>query len=289
MAEEIENQLTFIKELPEKAYNGYKYGLYKCSCGKESIHRIDLVKCNHSKSCGHSRKKHGITYSPTWKSWQAMKRRCYNKNDDNYKHYGGRGIKVCDRWMYKRGFINFLEDMGERPSLEYTLHRINNDGDYCPENCKWATDEEQANAKSNSRYITFDGITQTMAQWARQLGVKPGLILNRLDNLGWDIEKALTTPPKDSNVYITYNNTTKNITEWGNELGIKPNVLAQRIRKWGVEKAFNTPLKKIPKFIFRGEYYTISELSKKFNIDYQKLYYQLRTLNWSVEEAINGN
>jgi DNA-binding CsgD family transcriptional regulator len=121
--------------------------------------------------------------------WQSMLNRCYRKNVKAFEHYGGRGIRVCERWWI---FENFLNDMPPRPK-GHTLERIDNDGEYCPENCRWATMQEQALNKRNSRMLTADGKTQPMAAWARELGVNPAAILYRL-NAGWSVRRAVTTP-----------------------------------------------------------------------------------------------
>ena len=115
-------------------------------------------------------KTHGKSYPPSrvyW-SWKSMKARCYNPNRTHYRHYGGRGIKVCDRWL--ESFENFYEDMGDCPP-GLSIDRIDNDGDYTPENCRWATSMEQTNNTSRNRRVTVDGETMTITQWARRLGV----------------------------------------------------------------------------------------------------------------------
>jgi hypothetical protein len=124
-----------------------------------------------------------------------MKRRCYDPNNNRYYRYGGRGIKVCDRW--KDSSDNFLEDMGERPSRQYSIERVDNNKDYEPSNCHWATNKEQANNRSDNKLIEFNGITQTQAQWADQLGVKQTLLYKRFKR-GWSISRTLTTP----NLYV---------------------------------------------------------------------------------------
>jgi len=127
--------------------------------------------------------------------WRSMHNRCYNEKQASYKDYGGRGIYVCDRWHGVDGYKNFLNDLGY-PIAGQSLERTNNDGPYSPENCRWATRGEQANNKRNSRWITANGKTQTMAQWARDLGCNPSNILYRIKS-GMTEEMAVTTPISD--------------------------------------------------------------------------------------------
>lgn len=126
--------------------------LLKCDCGQEHETFANWVRTGKTKSCGCLRLEntkrmgastatHGMTGTPTHVSWERMHSRCNNPNSDRYYDYGGRGIRVCDRW---RKFENFFSDMGERPSLDYSLDRINNAGNYEPSNCRWATAKEQA-------------------------------------------------------------------------------------------------------------------------------------------------
>lgn len=124
-----------------------------------------------------------------YKSWDCMKTRCCNKNSSNYKNYGGRGIRICDRW--KDSFKNFLEDMGERP-MNMSLDRINNNGDYEPNNCKWSSIKEQNNNMRCNRLITFKGRTKNLTQWAEDTGMDGSTLWHRLKN-GWSINKSLTT------------------------------------------------------------------------------------------------
>lgn len=176
----------------------------RCECGNECLVRGgDLRrKTNSTVSCGcHSRqraslmnRKHGHTVgpkiSPEYASWRAMLARCRNPKDPNYDNYGGRGITVCDRWL---SFENFLADMGLRPNLDHTLDRINNDGSYEPGNCRWAVAVTQANGRRSNVIIEFRGREQTISQWAREVGLTPDCLRQRLHK-GWSVERALTEP-----------------------------------------------------------------------------------------------
>lgn len=154
------------------------------SCGCFSIKCIKERSTTH----GHARR-HNKT--PTYRTWANMLDRCRNHNNSDFFYYGGRGIKVCDRW--KNSFENFLEDMGERPKRT-SIDRIDNNGNYEPGNCRWATKKEQNNNQRSNINLTFNGKTQTTAQWADELGMNSGTVRYRVNKLGWSAEKALTTP-----------------------------------------------------------------------------------------------
>jgi hypothetical protein len=118
-------------------------------------------------------------HTPEYRAWYHMKTRCYNANYKLFSRYGGRGITVCDRWL--NSFENFFNDIGERPSREHSLDRFPNmDGNYEPSNCRWATTFEQQNNKCNNRFVTEDGITLTVSEWARRVGTTSTIIHRRL-------------------------------------------------------------------------------------------------------------
>ena len=131
-----------------------------------------------------------MTGTPVWNSWMAMRQRCHYPQDINYKNYGARGIRVCNRWM--NSFESFYSDMGDRPDGT-SLDRINNDGNYEPGNCAWATKPEQGTNQRTNRFIEHDGQRLTLMQWSRQTGLSKHTISMRIKK-GWSIDKALTTP-----------------------------------------------------------------------------------------------
>lgn len=133
---------------------------------------------------------HGMTKTITYSSWRSMRSRCNNPKDASYARYGGAGVYVCERWS---SFECFLEDMGERPSLEHSLDRIDNSKGYEPNNCRWASILQQHNNRGDNRVLEFNGESLTLAEWARKLGVNRLTIVGRL-NLGWPVERALTEP-----------------------------------------------------------------------------------------------
>lgn len=129
--------------------------------------------------------------------WNGMKKRCLDPANDSYKYYGGRGIKICSRWL--KSFDDFYSDMGPRPSEKHSIDRINNNGNYEPGNCRWALPFDQNNNKSDNRIIEHDGKRLTAGQWERELGLWDGEVHYRL-SLGWSEFKSLSIPsrPKES-------------------------------------------------------------------------------------------
>ncbi len=156
-----------------------KYGrkfVCRCDCGVEVIATVAHLNAGRVRSCGCLKRDrsseahltHGGTGTRTYNIWQNVRQRCENPRYPRYSDYGGRGIAVCDRW---KRFENFLADMGEAPSDKSIDRWPDNNGNYEPDNCRWATRVEQANNKRNNRLITQDGVTKTLTQWLRDLGI----------------------------------------------------------------------------------------------------------------------
>lgn len=145
--------------------------------------------------CSKRMTKHGKSTTIEYQTWCRIIARCFDPSIRCWKDYGGRGITVCDRWRGDEGFVNFLSDMGERPGAGFSIDRINNDGPYSPENCRWATAAQQARNTRQNFWITHNGRTQVLADWARELGINHKVIFARLNKFGWSVEDALTIRP----------------------------------------------------------------------------------------------
>jgi len=168
--------------------------LCQCSCGNTKAIVAESLCQGHTRSCGCLSKdepwtKHGMVKRPEYGVWVHMIQRCTNPARDAFAGYGGRGVKVCPRW--RESFQAFYDDMGPRPGPGYSLDRIDFNGNYEPDNCRWATAAEQANNKSNNRRLAFNGQNLTVAQWAKRLGIPQETLYARL-NRGWPIERILT-------------------------------------------------------------------------------------------------
>jgi hypothetical protein len=198
------HHLTILEDLGTRGPNFARRVLVQCDCEKQTIKEINfgcLFGKQQTKSCGcvkmknilNSNLSHGMSYTKEHKCWAHMKARCYDINDNRYYRYGGRGITVCDRW--KNSFESFIEDMGMSPSPKHSVDRIDIDKNYERSNCRWATAKEQANNASSNRMITYEGKTQTLAQWSDETGIKRTTISMRIDSYGWTIEEALSVSP----------------------------------------------------------------------------------------------
>jgi hypothetical protein len=137
---------------------------------------------------------HGLGKPPEYRSWSQMRNRCQNPNSRKYLYYGARGIKVCDRWQ---SFAAFYEDMGPRPSPKHSIDRFpDNDGNYEPGNCRWATYAEQNLNYRRNRRLTYKGETKTVKEWAAIVGLPYQCLLKRITKSGWSVVHALETPAR---------------------------------------------------------------------------------------------
>jgi hypothetical protein len=173
-----------------RSANGKLRWFCRCDCGNEVMLRPQHLADGKTKSCGcYRRSANGHAHTPTHTVWSGMIARCTRPNNRSFKHYGSRGITVCGRWLI---YENFLADMGERPPGK-SLDRINNSGNYEPENCQWATKNEQQRNKGNNRVLVVGGARMTLAEASERFGVKVGTIWARLES-GWSDERAALVP-----------------------------------------------------------------------------------------------
>ncbi len=202
-------RLTAIKFIKRKRYK--YYWEFSCSCGKVKIIRKDSVILKDTISCGcycrENNRRLNTTHGFSIKDkrfygiWRKMINRCLNKKISNYKRYGGRGIKVCNRWLEFENFRDdmyksYLEHIEEFNKENTTIDRINNEGNYRKNNCKWATMQEQSNNRRNNHLITYNNQTMTIAQWARKLNINLDTLNSRLLLYKWSVKKSFITPVK---------------------------------------------------------------------------------------------
>lgn len=177
--------------------------LCKCDCGNYKEINAYSLHAGLTQSCGCYRDEqissavstHGMSKTRIYSIWAGMKARCYKPYAEEYKNYGGRGIRVCDEWLNNpEAFIQWSLSHGYRDDL--SIDRIDSDGNYEPDNCRWADWYEQGANKRNNRHITYNGETHIIAEWARKTGIKASTINGRITVLGWSVEDALTKPVK---------------------------------------------------------------------------------------------
>lgn len=179
--------------------------IFKCDCGVITEAVLSEVTRGRKKSCGCLVKetttarstKHGQTkygnIPPEYRSWHGMKTRCINPNNKDWANYGGRGITICEKWI--NSYENFFNDMGEKPSPFHSIDRIDNNKGYSPDNCRWATNIEQANNMRRNVKVTIDGVTFNKYQWCNKIGINYSAFKHRIKK-GWSIEDAIKTPIK---------------------------------------------------------------------------------------------
>jgi len=187
--------------------------------------------------------KHGMSRTRIYRIYRGMLDRVLNPNKHNYPRYGGRGICICPEWLDKEsGFMNFYRwSMVNGYTDELSIDRKDVNGNYTPGNCRWITNKEQQNNKSNSHFITYKGVTKTARQWSEDIGGSSILVSERIRR-GWSEEEAITTPPRNVKGTITYKGKTQSLHRWAIELGISYSALSKRLRNgWSISKALSTP------------------------------------------------
>lgn len=223
------------------------YQVCECCCGEGTVSRVDDLRNGRIISCGCAQVIHGCHNKPEtgYKCWESMLHRCRSEDEPLYH---GKGITVWPEWEETngKGFTAFITHIGPRPSLKHSIDRYpNKNGNYEPGNVRWATQKEQANNTNRNVDIDFQGRTQTLAQWAEELGINAATLHSRVVLRGWPVERAFTECANSKNTKLEYNGIAKTYGQWEVETGIKGDTLQHRIAAgWSIKRALTTPLKK---------------------------------------------
>ena len=241
-------RLTVVKQLDNKQYPKL-YGriIYEClcDCGNTTIVTRSKLLLNHTKSCGCLRKSNAAQLFSTHKQtgtrlfniFYGIKQRCCNPNAPAYPKYGGRGITLCDEWNNENGFENFYNWAMQNDYQEnLSIDRINNDGNYAPDNCRWTTMKMQSNNRSNNSYITYHNQTHTLSEWADIIGIDHSVLSQRINKLGMSIEEAFTHKVNFKNIPIdiykedNYIMQCATISAAAKFIGVSPNTIMAHVK-----------------------------------------------------------
>jgi hypothetical protein len=174
-------------------------------------------------------------------SWLGIGQRCNNPKANRYENYGGRGVKVCERW---KSFWMFLEDMGRRPSKKHSIDRIDVNGDYCPENCRWATAKQQMNNTRWNVILEIDGVSKNITQWSEFSGTNRDTIRRRVER-GWDVRRAVFESALVCGKGVLYEafGRSQTLTEWCKEFGISTVLVHYRMKRMSFEQSLTKPIR----------------------------------------------
>lgn len=234
-------RLTVIERMPNNAKNQAVWKC-QCDCGNVVIVASGHLRSGHTQSCGcycHQRASeyhttHGMKGTKLFSVYHTMKGRCYNPTDHKYHRYGARGIKMCDDWKNNpKSFFDWALSNGYKEGL--SIDRIDNNGNYCPENCRWADAKTQANNKENNVYYEHDGIRKTISEWADFLGITYGAAKSRVERGNFDI---LFGNPNANRTFVTYKGVTKSIKDWATFLNMNYSTIRARVRRGLFERLF---------------------------------------------------
>jgi hypothetical protein len=241
-----------------------KYSVHQwkcsCKCGNTTIKSATALLYAKVKSCGCQKSEvtaarnrtHGMMGTPEYQSWRGMLERCSNPKNIHWHIYGGKGIKVCDRWI--GNLLAFFEDMGHRPE-GMSLDRIDSNGNYCPENCRWADADTQAFNTCTTRQITFEGETLSLNRMAEKYGHGEATVRYRLDQ-GWSIKEALLLEVGDQRIFnknaklIEYDGKFLTIKEHAERWGLNLGTVRTRLtRGYSIERVFSPAIKRNKKVL----------------------------------------
>lgn len=253
LKDQVFHRLTVLREDTTKYSPGKIYWDCLCSCGNRTSVSTNALRTGHTKSCGclclyrniQHTIKHGLSKTKVYRSWLGLNSRCYKSKNPDYCYYGGRGISVCERWRHSNplGFQNFVADMGF-PKVNESIDRLSTNGDYTPENCRWATSFDQARNQRSNVLITLNGETHCLSEWSEILGLDYSMIQKR-HSKGLLPEEILSPRSKPRRQFLEFNGKTLSIEEWAIAKEISASTLRSRIsNNWSTESILTTPAKK---------------------------------------------
>lgn len=264
-----------------------------CDCGSKCVAIGVTLTRGTKQSCGCLQKErtseanrtHGMSKTAEYNIWCGLIARCFNQNDPAYYKYGGRGITVCKRWL--NSFMDFYQDIGPRPGPEYSVDRYpNNDGNYEPGNCRWATPTEQANNTRSNRIVELNNTQYTIAELARELSIPAKTIHSRLSQ-GKELDNGLLSEVHKVQTY-TVNGKTLTVPEWSSLLGVDAKALRYRLNNgWPLDKVF-TSLTGPKVHSFNGGLHTLREIAELVQIPYWKLHQRMNRDKMTLEEAVKN-
>lgn len=273
-----------------------------CDCGNQKIAVGAELRKGNIRSCGCFQKevaknrltKHGLTSTRLYGVWQDMRQGCLNPNSKAYKYYGGRGITVCDEWKDDfKAFYDWAMENGYKEEIMpsgynyWTIERINNDGNFEPDNCCWANRVAQGNNRQNNHLIEQENEVLTLAQTAKQKGVSRITLGARMSRYGWSTNDSLNTPIGSHKRHnLEYQGETLSVSQCSEKFNINANTIYERIRNGlSLQEAVQTPLSKPQKYEYKGKEYGYTEIQKVFGINATTFVNRVKR-GMAIEEAI---
>lgn len=217
-------------------------------------------------------------------AWLGLRQRCNNPSNKRYPLYGGRGITVCDEW--NNSFLSFLSDMGRRPSKNHSLDRIDNNGGYCKENCRWATKLQQSNNTRKTKFVIYEGERISVTRLAAKVGIKQPTLHSRMKK-GWELNDAILVP-KHKNADIEYDGYVfKNLRELSEYTGVHQSLLWYRINKMKLSVKDAVSFKYANEYVYKGVVYKgISALALAVGMKQDTLYARLRRMDFDAAVTV---
>lgn len=273
----------------------------RCDCGKDHLVVAGNLKSGQVRSCGCLQKDtvramrttHGDSQKGTaYRVWQKMKERCKNPKAKGYADYGGRGIRVCDEWAAPDGYAAFIAHIGPRPSLGHTLERKQSDGNYEPGNVEWVPRADQNRNKRNTRNVTFNGETKTETEWAKEFGIKPGMLWHRLHVMNMPFHEAVVAPSQKPRRKVEYQGKQVTIKQLAMLTGVSYERLRARIIRDGqsVEQAV-APVREKAKTLmieYNGRTLSVGEWSRITGLDDLTIRDRITKKEWSAARALTA-